>query len=72
MSPSDDRLLDVDEAAAFLGVKASTLYAWSHQRRLPVVKLGRNVLRFRLSELNKLVREHTRPALKRESIVPMD
>ena len=57
-----DRLLDVDEAAALLSLKPSTLYAWSYKRRIPVVKLG-GALRFRLSTLQKLMQKAERPAL---------
>ena len=35
-----DRLLDVNEVAALLGVKRSTVYQWSYERRLPVVGTG--------------------------------
>ena len=38
-SPESERLLDVQEAAALLAVKPSTLYQWAYQRRIPVVKL---------------------------------
>ncbi len=56
-----DRLLDKYDAAAFLGVAPRTLYKWSAQGRLPVVHLGRAV-RFRVSALRALVREHEEPA----------
>jgi excisionase family DNA binding protein len=59
---SQDRLLDVKEAAAMLGLKPSTLYQWAYERRLPVVKLGR-ALRFRLSDLQALISKSVRPAL---------
>lgn len=56
----DDRLLDVNAAAAFLGVKPRTLYKWAAQGRLPVVHLGR-VVRFRLSALRGSVHEGEEP-----------
>lgn len=61
--PSLDRLLDVQEAAALLSVKVSTLRQWTYQRRIPVVKLGRAV-RFRESDLKRLIEDSTRPALR--------
>jgi excisionase family DNA binding protein len=61
--PENDRLLDVREAAAMLGLKPSTLYQWAYERRLPVVKLGR-ALRFRLSAIQKLIRDSERPAVR--------
>jgi len=59
---SQDRLLDVNEAAALLGLQPSTLYQWAYQRRIPVVKLGR-ALRFRMSALLRLIEGSERPAL---------
>jgi excisionase family DNA binding protein len=58
-----DRLLDVREAADFLGLKPSTLYQWAYERRIPVVKLFGRALRFRLSDLQRLVVGSIRPAL---------
>jgi excisionase family DNA binding protein len=61
-----DRLLDVNEAAALLAVKPATLYQWAYQRRIPVVKLfgPRGALRFRLSDIERLVAGSVRPALR--------
>lgn len=61
--PETDRLLDVREAAAMLGLKPSTLYQWACERRIPVVKLGR-ALRFRVSVIQKLIRDSERPAIR--------
>jgi excisionase family DNA binding protein len=60
-----DRLLDVGEAAEMLSVKRATLYQWAHQRRIPVVKLMGRALRFRESDLQKLIADGIRPALQR-------
>lgn len=60
----EDRLLDVKEAAAMLGLKPSTLYQWAYERRIPVVKLFDRALRFRLSTIQALIRDSERPALK--------
>ena len=62
---TDDRLLDVNEAAAILAVRPATLYQWAYQRRIPVVKLMGRALRFRESDLQKLIAEGIRPALGR-------
>ncbi len=61
-----DRLLDVHEAAALLAVKPATLYQWTYQRRLPVVKLfgPRGALRFRRGDLEALIARSLRPALR--------
>src|SRR5262249_13388572 len=55
--------LDVNEAAALLAVKPDTLYQWAYQRRIPVVKLMGRALRFRLSEIERLITQGARPAL---------
>jgi excisionase family DNA binding protein len=61
-----DRLLDVTEAAAMLGLKPATLYDWAYRRKLPVVKPSgpRGPLRFRLSTLQALIAKWERPALR--------
>ncbi len=58
-----DRLLNVTEAAAMLGLKPSTLYQWAYERRIAHVKMG-GALRFRLSALEKLIAKSEVPALK--------
>jgi excisionase family DNA binding protein len=60
-----DRLLDVREAAMLLGLKPATLYQWAYKRRIPVVKLfgPRGALRFRLSDVDKLIQDSLRPAM---------
>lgn len=63
-NPSSDRLLDVREAARLLGLRPKTLYAWAYKRRIPVVKLfgPRGALRFRLSDVERLIKDSVRPA----------
>jgi hypothetical protein len=53
-----------------LAVKPSTLYQWAYQRRLPVVKLfgPRGALRFRLSDIRKLIADSTRPPLRSRGV----
>lgn len=61
-----DRLLDVHEAAAMLGIRPGTLYQWAYQRRLPKVKLfgERGPLRFRLSDIEHLIARSVQPPLR--------
>jgi hypothetical protein len=61
-----DRLLDVHEAGALLGLKPATLYQWAYERRIAVVKPSgsRGPLRFRLSTLLKLIKQWERPAIR--------
>lgn len=61
---AEDRLLDVREAAAMLGLKPATLYQWAYERRIPVVKLFGRSLRFRLSIIQKLIASFERPAMR--------
>jgi excisionase family DNA binding protein len=60
-----DRLIDVNEAAVLLGMSVGTIYQWSYERRIPVVKPSgpRGPLRFRLSTLLALIESWERPAL---------
>jgi excisionase family DNA binding protein len=55
-----ERLVGVREAASMLALKPATVYQWAAERRLPTVKLGR-VLRFKLSDLEKLIAAGERP-----------
>jgi excisionase family DNA binding protein len=59
-----NRLLTVQEAAEFLGVKVGTIYVWRSTGRfkIPAVKLGANILRFRLSDLETFAESHAEPA----------
>ena len=72
VGPLPDRLLDVHEAAALLGVAPKTLYRWAYERRVPIVKLfgPRGALRFRLGDLQALIRRSVRPALRASSSEP--
>lgn len=56
------RLLTVDQVSECLGVRSSTIRRWIHQRRVPVVKLGRAV-RFREEDVERLIRDGLRPAI---------
>src|SRR5438128_2664389 len=57
-----DRLLDVREAAALLGLKSPrTLYKWAYAGRIPSVRIGK-LLRFRRSDLERLIADGERPA----------
>ena len=61
-SLANDRLLDREEAAKVLGVKAQTLAVWAMTgRNLPVVHVGRRV-KYRLSDIDQLVEWNTTPA----------
>ena len=52
------RLLNVREAAKYLGLEVDTLYKKSRLRELPSVKVGR-ALRFDVKALERFVEKHT-------------
>ena len=60
-----ERLLTVGEAAKRLGLKPSTLYQWSYQRRIRVVKLF-GALRIQESVIDDLIAASVRPALRQQ------
>jgi len=50
------------QAAALLGVPVGTLYCWTHQRRIPHVRLGKRLVRFERQKLLQFLQEHEVPA----------
>jgi excisionase family DNA binding protein len=52
------RLLNVQEAAEYLGLEIDTVYKKSRLRELPSVKVGR-ALRFDVVALRRFIEEHT-------------
>ena len=46
-----DRLLTIQEVAAFTGLQVSSLYHVVSQGRIPVVRLSKRCIRFRYSDL---------------------
>lgn len=50
-----DRLVNVDELAAYLNVSAKTLYAWRYRKKgPPALRVGRH-LRYRWADINEWV-----------------
>ncbi len=52
------RLLNVEEAAEYLGLQIDTVYKKSRLRELPSVKVGR-ALRFDVVALRRFIEKHT-------------
>ena len=50
----DCEFLNVSQAASFLGVTTSTIYAWTMRKAVPHYKLGK-LVKFRKSELIKFM-----------------
>jgi excisionase family DNA binding protein len=49
---NEDRLMNVNEVAEFLGLAVGTVYHLVSQKRLPCLRLSARCLRFRKSDLN--------------------
>jgi excisionase family DNA binding protein len=52
------KLLTMDEVAAYLGLKISTLYEWCALEKIEYIKVGRYT-RFKPEHLDKWVNAHT-------------
>jgi excisionase family DNA binding protein len=52
------RLLNVREAALYLGLEVDTVYKKARLRELPCVKVGR-ALRFDVEALSRFIEQHT-------------
>lgn len=51
------RLIGIKEASEYLGIQKSTLYAWTNQRRIDHIKVGR-LLKFDLQDLDYWIDQH--------------
>ena len=63
MQNERDHLLKPADAAEYLGLTLATIYTKASRRQLPTVKVGRS-LRFRRSDLERIVKAGLRPALR--------
>jgi excisionase family DNA binding protein len=52
-------LLSYREVSADYGIKIGTLYALVHDRRIPHVRLGRRLVRFSRTELERWIESNT-------------
>ena len=48
------KLLNIDELAAKLNIRKSTIYVWVHKRKIPFIKLGSRLL-FNEYEIDKFI-----------------
>jgi len=46
-----EKLLDIDELSQILGVKKSTVYNWISQNKIPHIKIGKRILKFRAKDI---------------------
>ena len=56
------KLLNVREAAAYLGLAHGTVYHLISEKRIPVIHLSRRCVRFRRADLDRWLDVRTRPA----------
>ena len=52
------RLLNIKEAAAYIGLSVHTLYTMVSQRRIPFIKVGR-LVKFDVGLLDAWIKQHT-------------
>ena len=57
-------MLGYHDAAAMLGVPVGTVYAWVSRRRIPHVRLGPRLVRFRRGELERWIEVRRVPAVE--------
>jgi excisionase family DNA binding protein len=57
-------MLGYGEAAGLIGVPRGTLYAWVHDHRIPHVRLGARLVRFRRKELEAWLSERHVPEVR--------
>ncbi len=50
----EKRLISVEDAARYLGVKKSTIYSWAWRRKIASVKMGRRLL-FDREDLDRMI-----------------
>ena len=60
------RLIGVEQAEAYLGIKKSTLYVWAGRGVIPSVKMGRRLL-FDLRDLDRMIERVKRVKRSRSS-----
>lgn len=57
------RLLNVQKAADYLGIKVNTLYQWVYLKRIPYFKSGR-LVKFDLNDLDQFIEKSKVNAIK--------
>lgn len=62
--PSEDPLLTYEVASRRLGVPLGTMYALVHAGRIPHVRLGKRLVRFRRADLERWLESNSVPAGK--------
>jgi excisionase family DNA binding protein len=64
---SMEKLLTVSELAERLGISAGTAYHWLSQGRLPAVRFSKRCVRFRESDVQKMLEQLGQAAVRNPS-----
>ncbi len=62
------RLVKIEELSRYLDTPVATLYTWTHQKKIPHVKMGRS-LRFDLTEIDGWVNERRVEPSERRAVL---
>jgi excisionase family DNA binding protein len=57
MKPDD--LMTMRDLAKMLKVSVPTIYSWVKARKIPFIKIGERSIRFKVSEIDQFLQEHT-------------
>lgn len=57
-----DKLLSIDDITRIVGVKKSTVYAWSHRGFIPVIRLSARCVKFSEAAIEKWLAEKSSPS----------
>ncbi len=57
-APTGEQLLAAPDVARKFKVHPKTIFAWAASGRLPSVRLGRRCVRFRLEDVERLIRDN--------------
>ena len=52
-----DNYISIDEAADYLGVKASTIRSWIKNKGMPHYRVGGKLLKFKRSEIDEWIKK---------------
>jgi len=55
MNHTNDNYISIEEAAEYLGVKASTIRTWIKTKNMPAHKIGGKLWKFKRSEIDAWV-----------------
>lgn len=60
----DDALLTCLQAARFLNVRPATIRTWTSRRKISSIRVGSRSVRYRKTDLERIIKAGLRPALR--------